>query len=76
VDGGVLQPTADYVNHADAFTPPDEEAQTPGATTLVASGGVEPPTFRISAVPDRLSLLTKSLVVNNCWLFVDLRELP
>jgi hypothetical protein len=30
------------------------------ATTLVARGGVEPPTFRFSAVPVRLSYLTKS----------------
>jgi hypothetical protein len=41
---------------------------------IVARGGVEPPTFRFSAAPNRSSPLTKSLVINNYWFDVDSRE--
>ena len=35
------------------------------ATTLVARGGVEPPTFRFSAAPDQMWLCSESLVFND-----------
>jgi hypothetical protein len=40
----------------------------------VARGRVEPPTFRFSAAPDRFSLLTESLVINNFPVFDDSQE--